>query len=65
MLPHDEELLSDEDLRNASVEQLTNLRTRVNLALQRRVEQEGMQTSSEDPSGQPRPGESPERPAID
>jgi hypothetical protein len=43
MLPHDEELLSDEDLREASIEQLDNLRARVNLALQRPAEREGIQ----------------------
>jgi hypothetical protein len=54
MLPPEEELLSDQDLREASVEQLINLRNRINLALQVREEQE-----------QPLPGESLERPAID
>ncbi len=33
MLPPEEELLSDQDLREASIEQLANLRDRVNLAL--------------------------------
>ena len=54
MLPPEEELLSDQDLREASVEQLINLRNRINLALQVREEQE-----------QPLPGESLERPATD
>ncbi len=54
MLPPEEELLSNQDLREASVEQLVNLRNRINLALQVREEQE-----------QPQPGESLERPATD
>jgi hypothetical protein len=54
MLPPEEELLSDQDLREASVEQLINLSNRINLALQVREEQV-----------QPQPGESLERPAID
>jgi hypothetical protein len=66
MLPHGEELLSDEDLRGASIEQLVNLRARVNLALQRRAEREGIQIPLEEQStGQPRPGESTERPSTD
>ncbi len=59
-----EELLSDQDLREASVEQLVNLRERVNLALQMRAGQEGSRVPPEE-LGQPRPGESPERPAQD
>ena len=54
MLRPEEELLSDQDLREASVEQLIDLRNRINLALQVREEQ-----------GQPQPGESLERPALD
>ena len=54
MLPPEEELLIDQDLREASVEQLISLRNRINLALQVRGEQD-----------QPRPGESLERPAVD
>ena len=54
MTPPEEELLSDQNLREASVEQLINLRDRITLELQGREEQE-----------QPRPGESLERPAID
>jgi hypothetical protein len=66
MLPHDEEWLSDEALREASIEQLVHLRARVNLALQMRAEQEGIQIPLEEQSsGQPRPGESTERPATD
>ena len=45
MLPPEEELLSDQDLREASVQQLINLRNRIDLALQMREEQE-----------QPKPG---------
>jgi hypothetical protein len=63
MLPPEEGLLSDEDLREASIEQLVNLRARVNLALQMRAGREGM--TPEDQPGQPRPGESTERPATD
>ncbi len=54
MLPPEEELLNDQDLREASVEQLISLSNRINLALQVREKQE-----------QPQPGESLERPAID
>ncbi len=54
MLRPEQELLGDQDLREASVEQLINLRNRISLALQVREEQE-----------QPQPGESLERPAID
>ena len=64
MLSPEEEPLSDRDLREASIEQLVNLRDRVNLALQMRAEQEGEQTLPEE-LGHPRPGESPERPALD
>ena len=54
MLRPEEELLSDQDLREASFEQLINMRNRINLALHIREEQE-----------QPKPGESLERPAVD
>ncbi len=54
MPPLKEELLSDQNLREASVDQLINLRNRITLELQGREEQE-----------QPRPGESLDRPAID
>ena len=64
MPPPEEELLSDQDLGAASIEQLVNLRDRVNLALQMRVGREGAQMPPEE-LGQPRPGESPERPALD
>ena len=64
MLPPEEELLSDQDLREASTEQLVNLRDRVNLVLQMRVGAEGGQMPPEE-LGHPRPGESPERPALD
>lgn len=40
MISHEEELLSDHDLRKASTEQLLNLRARVDIALQRRAERE-------------------------
>ncbi len=63
MLPPEEELLSDNDLREASIEQLVDLRARVNLALQIRAEHEGV--PFEDQPGQPKPGESTERPATD
>ncbi len=55
MLPPEEELLSDRDLGAASIEQLVNLRDRVNLVLQMPPEK----------LGHPRPGESRERPALD
>ncbi len=64
MLPPEEELLSDQDLREASFEQLVNLRDRVNLALRIRAGREGAQMPPEE-LGHPRPGESPERPALD
>ena len=64
MLPPEEKLLSDQDLREASFEQLVNLRDRVNLALQMRAGREGAQMPPEG-LGHPLPGESPERPALD
>ncbi len=64
MLPPEGELLSDQDLREASIEQLVNLRDRVNLELQMRAGQEGAQMPPEE-LGHPLPGESPERPALD
>ena len=64
MLPPEEALLSDQDLKEAPIEQLVNLRDRVNLALQMRAGQEGAQMPPEE-LGHPRPGESPERPAFD
>jgi len=63
MLPPEEELLSDKDLREASLEQLIKLRERTNLELQRRDVAEPSDPA--DPAEQPRPGESPERPASD
>jgi hypothetical protein len=36
LLPHEEELLTDQQLRDASVEQIENLVQRINLALQLR-----------------------------
>ena len=66
MLSPEEELLSDQDLREASIEQLVSLRDRVNQVLQMRAAGwEGMQMPPEDQLGHPRPGESPERPALD
>ena len=76
MLP-EEELLSDKDLREASLEQLIHLRDRVVLEVQRREEREGMPAPTQrgphvsepsdpaDPVEQPLPGESTERPASD
>ena len=63
MLPPEEELLSDKDLTEASLEQLIKLRERTNLELQRRDVAEPSDPA--DPAEQPRPGESPERPASD
>ncbi len=77
MLPPEEELLSDENLREASLEQLINLRDRITLELQRRGEQEGMPmppqrrpdvlatSNPADLADQPGPGESTQRPASD
>ncbi len=64
MRPPEEELLSDQDLTEASIEQLVNLRDRVNLALQMRAGQLGTQMPPEE-LGHPLRGESPERPALD
>jgi hypothetical protein len=61
----EEELLGDNDLREASIDQLLDLRSRVNLALQLRAEQEGIQIPPADPAEQPQPGESSQRPASD
>ena len=67
MLPHESPLLTDQELRDASLDQIEDLVQRVNLALQER----GMpglvwqQSPSADVSGQPGPGESTERPATD
>jgi len=68
MLPPEEELVSDQDLREASIEQLMNLRSRVDMALQMRAGSEARgktQTSPEVQPGPPLPGESPERPGLD
>lgn len=76
MLPPEEKLPSDKDLREASLEQLINLRDRMTLELQRRAEQAGMPMPPQrqpdvpvppDPNAasEPRPGESTERPATD
>jgi hypothetical protein len=66
MPPPEEELLSDKDLREASLEQLIHLRDRLNLEFQGRAEREGVPLPPEDPSAaQPLPGESTERPASD
>jgi hypothetical protein len=62
MLPPEEELLSDEVLREASVEQLENLRSRVEQAL--RMRGAGRARTRAQP-GEPLPGESLERPALD
>jgi hypothetical protein len=67
LLPHESPLLTDQQLREASLDQLEDLVQRVNLALQER----GMpalvwqQAPSADVSGQLGPGESTERPASD
>ena len=76
-MPPEEELLSDKVLREASLEQLIDLRDRLILELQRRGEREEMPAPPQrgphvsepsdpaDPAEQPRPGESTERPASD
>ncbi len=67
MLPHESPLLTDQQLRDASLDQLEDLVQRVNLALRER----GMpalvwqQPPSADASGRLGPGESAERPASD
>jgi len=66
LLPHESPLLTDQELRDASLDQIEDLVQRVNLALQER----GMpglmwQQPPADISGQPGPGESTERPATD
>jgi hypothetical protein len=77
MVPPGEELLSDKDLREASTEQLINLRDRMALELQRRSEQEGIAVPPQqrpkvpeapdpaDPTERRGPGESPQDPALD
>ena len=65
MLPPEEELLSDEALKEASVEQLENLRGRVQQALRMRTRRSPAQTLPGDHPGDPLPGEIPERPALD
>jgi hypothetical protein len=66
MLPPEEELLSDEVFREASVEQLENLRSRVEQALRMRGAGRARTRAlpGEQP-GEPLPGESLERPALD
>jgi hypothetical protein len=64
MLPPEEELLSDEVLREASVKQLENLRSRVEQALRMRGAGRARTLPGEQP-GEPLPGESLERPALD
>jgi hypothetical protein len=64
--PHESPLLTDRELREASLDRIEDLVQRVNLALQER----GMpglvwQQPPDDVSGQPGPGESTERPATD
>ncbi len=67
MLPHERPLLTDQQLREASLDQLEDLVQRVNLALRER----GMpalvwqQPPPADASGRLGPGESTERPATD
>jgi hypothetical protein len=66
MLPPEEELLSDEILREASVEQLENLRGRVEQALRMRgAGRPRTRTLPGEQPGDPLPGESLERPALD
>jgi hypothetical protein len=66
MLPPKEELLSDEALKEASVEQLENLRRRVEQALRMRgAGRSRAQTLPGDQPGDPLPGETPERPTLD
>jgi hypothetical protein len=66
LLPHESPLLTDQELRDASLDQIEDLVQRVNLALQER----GMpglmwQQPPADISGHLGPGESTERPATD
>ena len=67
MLPHERPLLTDQQLRDASLDQLENLVQRVNLALRERGTPPLVwhQPLPADPSGQLGPGESAERPASD
>ncbi len=65
MLPPEEELLTDQALSEASVEQLKNLRSRVDLALRERAGGGSTQALLGDRPEDPLPGESPERPALD
>ncbi len=66
MPPHESPLLTDRELKEASLDRIEDLVQRVNLALQER----GMpglvwQQPPDDVSGQLGPGESTERPATD
>ena len=65
MPPPEGELLSDLDLREASIEQLLDLRNRVDSTLQMRAGWEERGTTPEERPGRPLPGEGPERPATD
>ncbi len=66
MLPHESPLLTDQELKNASLDQLEDLVQRVNLALQERgIPGLVWQQPPADVSRQPGPGESTERPATD
>ena len=65
MPPPEGELLSDHDLREATIEQLLDLPNRVDSTLQMRAGREEKGTTPEDRSGRPLPGEGPERPATD
>ena len=66
LLPHEGALLADQQLRDASLDQLEDLVQRINLAQQGRGLPGVMwQQPRADVPGQPAPGESTERPASD
>ena len=66
MIPHESPLLTDEQIRDASFEQLEELVHRINLALQERgLPGVVWQQPPDDVSGEIGPGESTIRPASD
>ncbi len=66
MIPHEEPLLTDEQLRNASFDQLEELVHRINLTLQERgLPGVVWQQPPVNVSGEVGPGESTIRPASD
>jgi hypothetical protein len=65
VLPHDQQLLTDQQLRDASPEQIDDLIQRIHLMLQMKGEPGLLRHPPEGHAGQPGPGESTHRPASD